>query len=63
LDNVAVQKIELYINDYLVATENDGLMERIWSWNNVGPGTYIMRAKAFDTSNNTSETSITINKS
>ena len=62
-DNVAIQKIELFINDYQVATENDGLMERIWPWDNVGPGTYIMRAKAYDTSNNTSETSITINKS
>lgn len=62
-DNVAVQKIELYINDYLVATENDGLMERIWPWNNVGPGAYTLKAKAYDTSNNTSETSIVINKS
>ncbi len=62
-DNVAVQKIELYINDYLVATENDGSMERIWPWDNVGPGAYTLKAKAYDTSGNTAETSIVINKS
>ena len=62
-DNVAVSKIELYINDYLVATENAALIERIWPWDNVGPGSYTLKAKAYDSSNNTHETTITVNKS
>lgn len=62
-DNVAIQKIDLYINDYAVATENDGLMERVWQWTNVGAGSYTLKARATDTSGNTAETSIVINKS
>ncbi|TSC94104.1 MAG: fibronectin type III domain-containing protein [Candidatus Berkelbacteria bacterium Athens1014_28] len=62
-DNVAVTKIELYINDYLVATENAALIERIWPWDNVGPGAYTLKAKSYDSSGNTAETSIVINKS
>lgn len=62
-DNIAVSKIELYINNTLVATENSGTINRIWPWNNVGPGSYILKAKSYDTSNNTAETSVTINKS
>lgn len=62
-DNVSVQKIELYINNVLVATENAGQIDRIWPWNNVGAGSYTLKAKSYDTSNNTAETSIVINKS
>lgn len=61
-DNVAVSKIEFYINNTLVATENAAQIDRIWSWKNVGPGTYTLKAKAYDTTNNNAETSIVINK-
>jgi hypothetical protein len=62
-DNTAVSKIELYIDNYLVATENAALIQRIWLWDNVGPGTYALKAKSYDSSNNTQETTLTINKS
>lgn len=63
-DNVKVSKLELFINDFLVATENNKeLMERVWPWNNVGPGSYTLKAKATDSSGNIIETSIVINKS
>jgi hypothetical protein len=62
-DNVAVSKIELYINNTLVATENAAQIDRIWLWNNVGPGAYTLKAKSYDTSSNSSEVSIVINKS
>lgn len=61
-DNVAVSKIEFYINNTLVATENAAQIDRIWPWNNVGPGNYTLKAKAYDTTNNSAETSIVINK-
>ncbi|MFA5157725.1 MAG: Ig-like domain-containing protein [Patescibacteria group bacterium] len=61
-DNVAVQKIELYINDQLVATENAATIARVWQQNNAPAGTYTLKAKSYDTSNNTAETTITIVK-
>lgn len=62
-DNVAISKIELYINDGLVLTQTASSVSAIWSYNNAPAGTYILKAKSYDTSGNTAETSITINKS
>lgn len=61
-DNIAIQKIELYINDILVATESLPLIERNWAYIGTPSGIYTLKAKAYDTSGNTAETSITINK-
>ncbi len=61
-DNVAVQKIEIYINDQLALTRNSSSVSAVWSYSNAPTGTYILKAKVYDTSGNTAETSITINK-
>lgn len=62
-DNVAVQKIEIYIDDQLAITQNSSSVSATWNYNNAPAGTYTLKAKAYDTSGNTAETSITINKS
>lgn len=62
-DNIAVQKIELYINDQLALTQNSSSVSANWSYNNAPAGTYVLKAKSYDTSGNTAEISITINKS
>ncbi len=61
-DNVAVQKIELYVNDYLAATQNGSSINRTWMQNGTPTGIYTLKAKAYDTSGNTAEVSITVNK-
>lgn len=61
-DNVAVAKIQLYINDILVAEENDGDIIRIWMGNSTPAGSYILKARAYDAAGNWSEVSITITK-
>lgn len=61
-DNVAVAKIEFYINDSLVATENASTINRTWMRSGTPDGSYTLKAKAYDTSGNTSETSIVVNK-
>ncbi|MCX6810338.1 MAG: Ig-like domain-containing protein [Candidatus Berkelbacteria bacterium] len=61
-DNVAVQKIEIYINDQLALTQNSSSISATWNYNNAPAGTYTLKAKAYDTSGNTAETSIVVNK-
>lgn len=61
-DNVAVAKIEFYIDDSLVATENAATINRTWMRSGTPNGSYTLKAKAYDTSGNTSETSIIVNK-
>ncbi|MCX6809198.1 MAG: Ig-like domain-containing protein [Candidatus Berkelbacteria bacterium] len=61
-DNVAVLKIEFYVNDQLVATQNGGSINRTWMQNGTPAGAYTLKAKAYDTSGNTAETSIVVNK-
>ena len=62
-DNVAIQKIEIYINDQLALTQYTSSVSATWHYGNAPAGTYILKAKAYDTSNNTAEDSTTINKS
>ena len=61
-DNVAISKIDLYINNYLVSTENSAVMSRYWSYSNAGAGQYTLKAIATDTSGNTAEASVVVNK-
>lgn len=61
-DNVSVSKIEFYVNDQLAATQNSASINRTWMQNGTPAGAYTLKAKAYDTSGNTAETSITVNK-
>lgn len=61
-DNVGVQKVELYVDDQLAATQNGSSISRTWMQNGTPAGSYTLKAKAYDTSGNTAETSITVNK-
>ncbi len=61
-DNVAVQKIQFLINGILVAEQSGTPINRTWLAEGTPLGSYTLTAKAFDTSGNTAETSITINK-
>jgi hypothetical protein len=62
-DNVAVVKIEIYINETLVATENSASIERSWIRNGTPNGSYNMTFKAYDSSGNVGTSSIVVNKS
>jgi hypothetical protein len=62
-DNVAVTKIEIYINDQLTLTANAASVSATWNYSNAPAGTYTLMAKAYDSSGNTAESSIVINKS
>ena len=61
-DNVAVSKIEIYVNDYLAATQNGSSINRTWMQNGTPTGSYTLKAMAYDAAGNTAETSITVNK-
>lgn len=61
-DNVAVTKIEFYINGSLVASENKSSINRIWLYEPTPAGNYQLKAKAYDAAGNSAETTITINK-
>lgn len=61
-DNVAVSKIEIYINDYLAASENAASISRLWQYFGGGFGQYTIRARVWDTSNNFEDATVTINK-
>ncbi len=61
-DNVAVIKIELYINDSLVAMEDDGLLSRSWSYDNAGAGEYTLKTKVYDAAGNIGEATLVVNK-
>lgn len=61
-DNVSVTKIEFYINETLVATENNSTISRRWLRAGTPNGSYTLKAKAYDSSGNTAEVSVTINK-
>lgn len=62
-DNVGVVKTEFYIDDYLVAEENSSHIIRLWQYVGTPPGSYTLKAKAYDAAGNTGESSIVINKS
>jgi len=60
-DNIGVVKTELYINDYLLATENSGTLRRYWQYF-PDPGTYVLKGKAYDAAGNISEALLTVIK-
>ena len=62
-DNVAVVKIEFYINGSLVAEENDSHIIRLWQRAGTPNGSYTLTAKVYDGAGNTKEASVTVNKS
>jgi hypothetical protein len=61
-DNLAVIKIEFYINGSLVASENSANINRIWLYEPTPVGNYQLKAKAYDAAGNVGEASVTINK-
>jgi len=61
-DNVAVLKIDFFVNDQLAATQEGSSISRIWSQSGTPIGSYTLKAKAYDTSGNVAEVSITVNK-
>jgi len=61
-DNVAVQKIQFLIDGVLVAEQSGTPINRTWLAEGTPLGSYTLTARAFDTSGNTADTSITVNK-
>ena len=61
-DNVAIAKIQFLINGVLVAEQNGTSINRTWLAEGTPLGSYTLTAKAFDASDNTAETSVTVNK-
>jgi len=57
-DNVAVSKVELYIDGTLFAVDFDAPYEFYWDTNNNQDGVHTLQAKAYDTSNNVGESNI-----
>lgn len=62
-DNVAVTKIQFYINNTLVAEESAAEIVRIWMGSSTPAGTYTLKARAYDAAGNYSESSLNIIKS
>lgn len=61
-DNVAVTKIEIYINGTLVASEDASSIERYWVREGTPDGSYTMTFKAYDPSGNIGVREIIVNK-
>lgn len=60
-DNVAIRKVEFYVNGALKKIEYSAPYEYTWDSKAVSNGAYNILAKAYDTSNNTASAEITIN--
>jgi len=61
-DNLAVVKLEFYINGTLVASENNSIINRLWRYEPTPVGSYELMAKAYDAANNSASASIIINR-
>ncbi len=61
-DNIAIQKIQFLIDGAVVAEQSGTPINRTWLADGTPLGSYTLTAKAFDTSGNTAETSIIVNK-
>ena len=59
-DNVGVKKVEFYINGSLLRTDTTKPYTASWRVPNTRNVTYTITARAFDTSNNTGQTSISV---
>jgi len=53
IDDVAISKVEFYANSTLISTDNNFPYSASWDTTTIPPGSYVVTAKAFDTSNNT----------
>lgn len=62
-DDIGIAKVEIYINDQLALTTTHSNFLATWQYASVGPGQYTVRAKAYDTSNNTAEATAIVDKS
>lgn len=62
-DNIAVTKMEFYINGSLAAEENSNHIIRLWRYSTTPNGSYTLSAKAYDAAGNIKEVSIAVNKS
>lgn len=61
-DNVAVVKMEMYVDGALKATSNLAKVSTRWNTKNASRGLHILMAKAYDAAGNVSSTSITVVK-
>ena len=61
-DNVAVTKIEIYINNTLAATQESDTIARVWQYFPEGIGEYQITVKAFDEAGNCGESLFTVQK-
>jgi thermitase len=59
-DNVGVQKVDFYINNSLLRTDTTAPYTASWRVPNTRNVTYTIKAIAYDTSNNSSQTSISV---
>jgi Bacterial Ig domain len=59
-DDVGVTKVEFYVDNVLIGTDDDGFYQQVWSTLNVALGSHEIKAIAYDSADNTSETSITV---
>ncbi|KAB0668202.1 DNRLRE domain-containing protein [Oryzomonas sagensis] len=61
-DNVAVTKMQLYIDSVLKATSSSSTIS--WTWNNssYSRGSHVIQVKAYDAANNSGSQSITVTK-
>lgn len=65
-DNIAIGKVELYVDNGLYATATSGvknIYSFYWDLDNVSDGSHKLIAKAYDTSLNTNNNSISVNVS
>jgi len=61
-DNVAVVKMQLYIDGVLKTTSNAGTLNWTWKTTYYARGAHVIKVKANDAANNSSSKSITVNK-
>jgi hypothetical protein len=60
-DNVAVEKVELYLNGALVATSTAAPYGYNWNTTNAANGSYTLSVKAYDAAGNVGQSSVTVN--
>ncbi|KAB0666917.1 DNRLRE domain-containing protein [Oryzomonas japonica] len=61
-DNVAVTKMQLYIDNVLKATSSSSTINWTWNTNSFSKGTHVILVKAYDAANNSGSLSITVTK-
>ncbi len=59
-DNVKIQKVEFYVNSVLLSTDTTYQYSSSWRVPNIRGATYVISAKAYDTSGNTSTSTVTV---